>query len=538
MLPIGDGNELGESMYRTVTTLALASILTAGLAGKALAADYFEGFGFYLGELHSHTGASGDGGSSDLGICDGVCGPALPVADNAAQYGLDFITYTDHVNGGVISDSAAFMVAQQAIREAHDPDGGLVTLQAGELFLSLGGEPLGHKNLYFFADNQDLTDLTMEDIQFDGAGEHVPACFELWEWMAQMEQTWGPVLLLPHHVGMAGGMGTEWSCHQEAGASVYAPAVEIYSEHGDSSFADTTFDPLWMGADSLKTVEGALDPAGWALRLGFVGGTDQHDSHPGSVCSTDTEMPHHPYGGGLTIAVVPDGQDFDRGALYDAITERRTYATSGPLLPAIVEYWGDGTYLGGMGEELDLDGFEELSVEVRVPEVWDAFVSDVMLVGPDFSGLMDAAGDGVFESASDTFEVPEYLYPLLIVDGASWYGDDGCGDAGDSAEERIWLSPTWFTPGGPGPDDDDDTTAGDDDTTGDDDDTTGDDDDTTGDDDADDDDTGGGYMQDPDGPGSCRCAAQAGSAPLGALALTTLLAGVLLRYRPRVTRPR
>ena len=486
--------------------LGLAVLLSSGGARIAGAADYFGGYGFYLGELHAHTGASGDGGSSDLGTCDGECGPALEVAATAAEYGLDFLTYTDHANGNQSTDSALFEEVQEAIRDAHDPDGGLVTLQAGELFFSLSGQPLGHKNIYFFADDEALDDLTMEDMQFDGVGENVWQCAEIWSWMAQMEETWGPVLLVPHHPGLPTGMGTDWSCHQGDEAGVYAPAVEIYSEHGDSSSAGTTFDPPWMGASEENSVEGALDPDGPGLRLGFVGGTDRHDTHPGSVCETDTEMPQHPYGGGLTVAVVPEGQAFDRSALHDAIVSRRTYATSGPLVPAIVEYWGDGQYLGGMGEELGLGGVAELAVVVRVPVVWDPFVTDVLLVGPGHSEQLTSEGDGRFSSASDAQEVPAYLYPMLLVDGDAWYGEEGCDDAGPSPEERIWLSPTWFGPEGPYLDDDDDS-AGDDD---------------SGD---------GGFMVDPEAAGACRCSG-ASSGPSAAIPLgLAALSAVGLRGR-------
>ncbi len=496
------------SMFRISPVLGtgISVLLIAFGAPRAYAADYFDGYGFYLGELHSHTGASGDGGSSDVGTCHGECGAALEVAAHAAEYGLDFLTYTDHANGDQITESALFQEVQQAIREAHDPDAGLVTLQAGELFFSLAGEPVGHKNIYFFADNADLADLTMEDMQFDGLGEHLGQCGEIWSWMAQMKQRWGPVLLIPHHPGMDSGMGTVWTCHELPAASAHSPVVEIYSEHGDSSFASTTFDPLWMGASEEKSVEGALDPERFALKLGFVGGTDRHDTHPGAVCATDTEMPHHPYGGGLTVAVVPEGEAFDRGSLHDALVNRQTYATSGPLVPAIVEYWGDGQYLGGMGEELGLGGITELSVVVRVPEAWEPFINQVLLVEPGLTTPMEATGGGRFDATRDAEGMAAYLYPLLRVDGETWYGEEGCDDAGPSAEERVWLSPTWFGPEDPVSDDDD--SAGDDE------------------------EEAGEFMVDPEAT-HCTCGVGSRSQPKGLPPLCATLAALILRRRLR-----
>ena len=522
--------------------MARSSIMTAVavliLVGDAAAAEYFEGFGFYLGELHSHTGASGDGGSSDLGHCDGECGSALDVAGQAATYGLDFITYTDHLNGGPVSTPELFEEAQEAIRDAHDPDGGLVTLPAGELFITVGEHSDGHKNLYFFADNEDLADLTFEEMRFNADLGFLDHCDDIWAFVEQLQDRFGPVLLIPHHPGLSAEMGTDWTCHQGEDARYYSPAVEIYSEHGDSSFGDTDFDTLWMGVDDLKTVEAALDPEIHGLRLGFLGGTDQHDTHPGSLCSTDTVMPHHPYGGGLTVAVLPESDAFDRDTLYQAIRHRQTYATSGPLIPAVVEYWGDGEYLGGMGEDLDLSEVQALAVELRVPEAWDSFVTEVSLIGPEGDLPMDASGGGLFEASATVSDLPIYLYPLLKVDGEAWYGDDGCDDGGDSGEERIWLSPTWFEPHPDGPlpdddddddndDDDDDDVTADDDSAGDDD-TSG-DDDTTG--DPDDDNVGNGFLTDPEAPGSCSCVVAVGPATGAGCALAVSLVALLARRR-------
>jgi hypothetical protein len=138
-------------------------------------------------------------------------------------------------------------------------------------------------------------------------------------------------------------------------------------------------------------------------------------------------------------------------------------------------------------------------------------------------------------------EVPHYLYPMLILDGEAWYGEDGCDDGGESAEERVWLSPTWFTPEPEAPDDDDDTADDDDDTAGDDD-STGDDDTSEADDDDDDndDDDGGykgnvsdGWLTDPNDVGSCRCSAAA-ARPLPVALLGSMLAlGLLLLRLPR-----
>ncbi|MDP7110811.1 MAG: hypothetical protein QGH45_02545, partial [Myxococcota bacterium] len=463
-------------MGRIYVTL-LAALAVAGYADGA---EFFEGNGFYLGDLHSHTAASGDGNSSDLGGCSGECGAYSDVAGHAAAYDLDFVSYTDHVNGGQTAEPDEWMWTIEAIFDAHDPDDGLVTVPAAELFFDVGGHSVGHKNLYFFADNEDLEDIEIDDTRFNGTITALNDCQSIWDWMKTVEAAWGDVVLLSHHPALGGDMACDWSCHVPTDAAAYSPSAEIYGGHGDSSFADTTFDPLWIPVTEASTLESALDPDNFALRIGFVGGTDRHDTNPGAVCKTDTVMPQHPYGGGLTIAVIDEEEDFDRQPLYQALRDRRTYATSGPLVPAVAEYWADDSYLGGMGESLLFEDADELEIRVRVPEIWDAFVIEVLMVGPDGRAQMTAEGGGNFVSTLEADEVPDYLYPMLILDGEAWYGEDGCDDGGESAEERVWLSPTWFTPEPEGDDDDDD----DDDDHTDDDDATADDDDSTGDDDA------------------------------------------------------
>jgi hypothetical protein len=219
---------------------ACCSLLVAlGLAGPAAGAEFFEGSGFYLGDLHSHTGASGDGGSSDIGDCVGECGSYEDVAGHAAEFGLDFVSYTDHVNAGVAASPDQFGLVIEAIFDAHDPDSGLVTIPAAELIFDIDDDLVGHKNLFLFADNEDLDGLGIEDTRYNGGASEIADCSSIWAWMETVQAAWGDVLLLAHHPALGGGMATDWSCHQDSGAAEFSPAAEIYSEHGDSSSATT-----------------------------------------------------------------------------------------------------------------------------------------------------------------------------------------------------------------------------------------------------------------------------------------------------------
>ena len=43
-------------------------------------------------------------------------------------------------------------------------------------------------------------------------------------------------------------------------------------------------------------------------------------------------------------------------------------------------------------------------------------------------------------------QIPALVYPVVRIDGSSWYADQGfhCIDGGRDSTERLWLSPTWF----------------------------------------------------------------------------------------------
>ena len=417
------------------------------LSQSALAAEFFEGQGFYLGDLHAHTGVSGDGGSSDLeDTCTNDCAALADVKQTALDNGLDFMTLSEHVNGNQVTTNELYAYALEAILDSNDVENGFITLPGAEVWFGVEGGADGHKTLLMFGSNDELSDLEMEDLQHEG-GEtaDISSCEAIWEYAKELSSAWGPALLIPHHPGLSSGMGTKWECHNSPEAQKYSPAVETYSEHGNSMDTHTNYDVVWNGTNHEGTVSHALDPEdGEGLRIGYVGGTDSHDTRPGGVCATDGEYTHHPYGGGLTVAVLDEDEEFTRSAIYSAISERRTYVTSGPLMPAVVEYNSGGVYLGGMGEEVGMPEGQDLDVEVRVPAEWSEYVTSVQLRGNGFEFQMQAMGEGVFVITVNEHDLPDYVYPMIVLDGEAWYEGVDCDDGGDDLEQRIWLSPTWL----------------------------------------------------------------------------------------------
>ncbi|RME22484.1 MAG: hypothetical protein D6798_15685 [Deltaproteobacteria bacterium] len=414
------------------------------------ASDNFAGFDFYVGDPHGHTGVSEDGGSSDdpPGGCLGDCAAFAEVFETARANGLDWVALSDHVNGGNAASLDDFAMLHAAVLAAHDPAGGFVTVPAGEVWFVQGCDHvLGHKNLLLFGDNETLADMDLTDFRPGGvsATMTVAACDDIWAWMADLADTWGDALLIPHHPALERPMPTDWDCQD----STWSPAVEVYSEHGNSLEKDAAYDPPWSGEHTAGTVEAAISPDEYGLRLGFMGGTDKHDTRPGGVCHLDTEHPLHPFGGGLTIVYQEEGGGFDRPELYDAIVSHHTYASTGLPVPLVVHWSSDGAVLGGLGDDLVFAFGAGLDVAVSVPPEWVALVTEVVLIGPDDRRwtLTEASG-GTWTGRIGSGEVPAYLVARVELDGSLYYDPGECDDGGADQAEFLWASPSWLTDDG------------------------------------------------------------------------------------------
>ncbi|MFN7143876.1 MAG: MopE-related protein, partial [Myxococcota bacterium] len=421
------------------TPASAAIFLLALGASSARAAETFGDATYYVGDLHAHTGYSGDAGSADLGDCEGSCGNFSEVFDTARANGLDFLAITDHVNGGSAMSAAEWAALNATVVDASDPENGFITLPAAEVWFTLRstGARLGHKTLLFFGDDATVAGITLADTRPAGSGSAIHGCEDIWAWMDRISPTFGGAFLLPHHPAVRMPMWNDWACHDPT----YEPAVEVYSEHGNS-LADDGYDTPGEGVYTAYTVHSALDPDAYGLTFGFVGGTDSHDTRPGGVCEIDSEQPTHLYAGGLTVAVMDPGETFDRPAIRDAIAERRTYVTTGPALPVHLAWSAGGYALGGIGADLEAPAGLDLDATVTVPLDRAAHVTAVEIVGPDARwGLLDD-GAGVWTGAVPAGETPSWVYVAVQIDGASWYGaEGGCDDGGD-ATEWIWTSPS------------------------------------------------------------------------------------------------
>ncbi len=433
-------------MSLQIPRLIAATALFGLTAGVAQAEETWGGWTFYLGDMHAHTGASGDGGSSDLGTCTGDCGSVVDLISIARANGLDYLAITDHSNGEFSASDADYGAVQADVLLAHDPTGGFITIPSAELKLEYAdGSDLGHKNIFFFSDDDSTlgtlqrTDLVPSTAATDSL---VWSCSDLWIWASDLRNDFGDLLLIPHHTSALLPMATDWDCHSD----LYTPVTETYSIHGNSIMRSPEFDPQHHGEIPRGSVHDALDETRYGLRLGFIAGSDSHDTRPGGICErAGPNGDDVPYGGGLAMAMLPEGTEYTRAALYDAYMARQVYGTSGPMLPATVEWSALGRSLGGMGEEISVPSGPHLRVTVRVRPQDVPHVTKVVLVDSRSNETeLYTPLPGVWMQNLHPAMVPDWAYVRIHVDGDSWWGIGACDDGGDSAEERVWLSPTWF----------------------------------------------------------------------------------------------
>jgi hypothetical protein len=402
--------------------------LSLGLIA-ARAAEDWDGSTFYFGDLHAHSGVSTDGGSSDLGGCD-ECGATRDAFAIARSNGLDFVAFTEHN----YSPEEAFDEFQELVRDHNDPAGGFLTIPGAEISFRSRTQVYGHKNAYVFSDDPSLH-VRLADFPPDRA---VDGCAGIWQGADELSAL-GPTLLFAHHPAGGVPMPTDWSCHDPR----YEAVVEVISEHGNSLQADTDYSPIReIVAES--TVHHALETFG--LELGFIGSTDNHMTHAGSVCELDTMKTRFPYGGALAMLALPKDAAFTRRAIYDEMVARRTLATTGPRMPVSVR-WAIGTRrIAGLGESIRLREDESVGISVSVPPAWAPVVDAVRLVGYEDRIAIDEVESGLWSATIDPLDLGRWRYVEVEIDGAAVYGaEDVCVDgAGGDRREFVWSSPDWF----------------------------------------------------------------------------------------------
>ena len=353
--------------------------------------------GPYWGDIHIHTKLSSDGMGTD------------PYRYTREVAGLEFAGTADHCES---LGEAGYRQTLQWAEEAYQP-GRFVTILGDER-----NPPAwtGHHNVYFRAGAEFLKYAVTP-------GEEKP-----------IPEDPSVAMLVPHHTGIGWGGGPTAG----VGAAVdldavddrgLRPVVEIYSHHGQSEL----YDPQHILAYEFNRMRNPERRANTSVagpfyvqnywmrgrRLGVIASSDEHSGQGGR---------RH---GGVTAVWA---EELTREGIFDALRERRCYATTGERI--LVEFSVDGVPMGGVITRRPRGA--RLVVRLRV---WaTALLLRVEIIRHRF-GVDDGFGPILSvpprpESMDAEFEVEEEFtgdalyYARIVQEPLEWPG-------------MAWTSPVW-----------------------------------------------------------------------------------------------
>ena len=261
------------------------------------------GYCVFFGDIHSHSGES-KGPACGAGTIDENYTYARDVA------ALDFFSLTDH--DWQILDYEDWEVRLKKADEYYEK-GVFVTLPGFEWT----SRRYGHRNVYY----RDTANCPLIR-SLNGSIELRPT--RLWE---ELRQRGIKAITVPHHTNVSP-FPVDWSFHDPE----YERLVEVYSSWGNSEYygAPLSWPP--------HRVEGCSVQDGLArgYKLGIIASSDSHDGHPGNAHGIRGVV-----GSGL-VAVL--ASELSRDAVFNALYERRCYATTGARI--LLEFSVEGQLMG------------------------------------------------------------------------------------------------------------------------------------------------------------------------------------------------
>jgi hypothetical protein len=359
----------------------------------------------YWGDLHQHSALGKDANRS----------PEWVFENNKRRDRMDFAAVSVH---DIFDYYCLPLTAQEwdylcGVADRYNMEGGFVTLRSFE-WTDL---PRGHRNVYY------------------APGEASP--------VVSYEAAAGPValeekleghrcLVIPHHTAwrlMYSGKGYEWG---RVGWGQQR-LVEIYSKHGSSDYhagplpihRDVThwFIRLFGGTNRAWDGSGSYvrEALAQGYRLGITAGGDSHWARGGSAFGTGL-IEDYPRG---LQAVCAD--NLTRGSLFDAMWQRRTYATTGARI--IVGFEVNGAPMGSEiahgGKPVAISFTVNGTGPVTNVEVWKYSADGWQPFNFPGGGKLDLAGSFCDYAASG-----DSLYFLRVVQ------QDG---------NIAWSSPIWVS---------------------------------------------------------------------------------------------
>jgi len=379
----------------------------------------------YFGDLHGHTSYSVDALAFILNFDP----------DEYYRYArdealLDFAAITDHdAPMGLYEHASKWEAVLELNRKYHEPGkfvtfnayewtsgDGLTTLneyQAGRKWENYERDLVenalwGHRNVYFPGD-----DLPQRVFSCDAPESDTPE--KLWACM----RPYGAIAI-PHHPLGGPVPPFKWNAYDPE----LEPIVEIDSYHG-SSETDVGPLPIYNPYDNgMHNVRHALS---LGHRFGLIGSTDNHMGRGGWMGNdkmidwlVESYGGEPARGGGLACLY---SEDLTREKLWEALVQRRTYATTGGKI--VLDFSIGETFMGG---EAEMDARPLLKIRV----IGTAALSKIEII---------RSGDVIHTFRSPVWDSTREFEDETLQPGSVWYivrvtQQDG---------EMAWSSPIWVT---------------------------------------------------------------------------------------------
>lgn len=361
----------------------------------------------FFGDLHAHS----------------IYGDATDDVDEFYHryrdgYGYDFACLTEHdyLDGVELSISELKMMWNHADRMT----------QPGQFVAFCGYEWTSPAIAEHAAPNQSVGEGHKHIIYPDNSGPLVSYGEETANTGAKLLKRLQGVdaLVIPHHTGWS---GTDWDAHD----ANLQRLVEVCSTHGRFEYAGNK--PIGYRRDHVFPAKFVLNALDRGYNLGFVGGSDSHGLkwHATELEGRDSHVPagtkvgwkRDAYRTGMTAILSPE---LTRAALYDALHNRRCYATSG--VPIFVDFRINGALMGSQ-----ITVHASPSIKGVIEGTGAIHSVEVVRSGHIFSGLQCQEGEDI-TSLTFTFE------DQIIIPGESHYyylrviQKDG---------NMAWSSPIW-----------------------------------------------------------------------------------------------
>lgn len=310
--------------------------------------DHLPPYNIYWGDLHSHSRYSFDGYGAD---------PFAVARDVAC---LDFYALADHASNALKKGDglveAEWNATKQQVVRYHAP-GKFVTIPAYEFSAA---PPSGHHNVYFNAPDELVPLLPIL------RDEDYLQIQEVWKLKETVLPAGVEMLTVPHHTGIVWNKNFDPEAKGSAvsfGAG-YAdehmrPLIEIYSHHGLSESYEPDHPLSYPRLDDRNLRACSPGPHyaqnAWAAgeKLGVIASSDDHTSRPGLEVFGLTAV----YATALT-----------REAVFQALKQRRTYATTGRRMLLHFDINGE---LMGSQIQLEAGAFPEINWWLAGTDDWD-----------------------------------------------------------------------------------------------------------------------------------------------------------------------